>query len=412
MKIDKPSFFGASFGTLIEYYDLSIFTLFLPIFAPTIFHSSTDYQALVKGYIILFAAFIARPLGGLFFGFLGDKFSRKKALLLTIYGIAIATFLIGLIPSAQQVGILAAIILFLCKLGQFFCFGGEYSGAGIYVAEHGDKNSAGFWSSLLTATTLVGALLASLIAIILTLPNMPAYSWRFAFIIGGILGFLSALYRKKMHEPPGFKPANLQKINFSFLLKHFPLQLITFTFLGGMITIPFTTVLAFINPVLLTQHVFSKQSLMWHQAIVSFYCMVLLVLTGFVSRKIKLEILIVSALAGLVVLSYPLLTLTHNVKSSIFILLAEMGILFFNEMILGPLNAFGKTLFPTHCRYRGVAFSFSLGIALFGSITPLLESYLYSLTHNLASCAYWISSVALISLGLVYSILKRGLNCH
>ncbi len=128
--MDKQSFWGAAIGTMLEYYDYTLFLIFLPIFAPVFFQADTNYDALIEGYVILLMAFIARPLGGLVFGYFGDRIGRKRSLLMTIYGIAIATFIIGVTPSHQHIGVAAAIIILACKFVQYFCFGGSiyYSG--------------------------------------------------------------------------------------------------------------------------------------------------------------------------------------------------------------------------------------------------------------------------------------------
>src|SRR5690348_13385627 len=94
-----PSFLGAAMGTLIEYYDYGLFLIFLPLLSPVFFPAETPYQSLMKAYVILLVALLARPLGGIAFGYWGDLHGRKKALLASIYGIAIATFAIGIIPS-------------------------------------------------------------------------------------------------------------------------------------------------------------------------------------------------------------------------------------------------------------------------------------------------------------------------
>ena len=129
----KKSFIGAAIGTLIEYYDYILFITFIPILSPVFFTADSAYQSLVKGYVVLLIATIARPLGGLFFGYFGDTLGRRKALLGSMYGIAIATFVMGIVPGYATLGIWACVIIIIAKSVQLFCFGGEYNGAGIYV---------------------------------------------------------------------------------------------------------------------------------------------------------------------------------------------------------------------------------------------------------------------------------------
>ena len=221
--LTKKSFFAAALGTMIEYYDYALMSIFLPILSPLFFPSDTLYQSLVKGYFILMIAMFVRPLGGIVFGYLGDTLGRRKALLISMYGIALATLGIGVLPTYDQWGIAATVLLVFFKSIQYFCFGGEYNGAGIYVVEHAKKQQEGFASSLLTAIMLAGSLLASLMGIWFTAKSMPAWSWRIAFILGCLVGIIVIAYRKDLAETPVFKAADLKKQSSCNMFKKYPL---------------------------------------------------------------------------------------------------------------------------------------------------------------------------------------------
>lgn len=203
--ISKHSFFGAAIGTLIEYYDYALFGIFLPLLSPVFFAAETHYASLIQGYVVLLLAMIARPLGAIFFGIIGDHISRRNALMYSIYGIAIASLLIGFIPGYAIIGWCAPALLLFFKCVQAFCFGGEYNGAGIYVVEHARGKNEATWGSLLTATTLLGSLIATLLGTLLTMSIMPAGSWRIAFIAGGLFACFGIVYRRHMLESPEFK---------------------------------------------------------------------------------------------------------------------------------------------------------------------------------------------------------------
>src|SRR5579862_5369977 len=193
-RISKKAFIGAAVGTLVEYYDYALFSIFLPIVSPLFFPADSAYQSLVKGYFVFLVAMIDRPFGAAILGHLGDVYGRPKALLISMYGIALSTFVIGITPSSATIGIWALIIVMVAKAVQVACFGGEYNGAGIYVVEHAHNKNEAFVGSLLTAVMLSGALLASLLGILLTYPFMPSWSWRIAFLLGGLIGVFGILY--------------------------------------------------------------------------------------------------------------------------------------------------------------------------------------------------------------------------
>ncbi|MBA2654415.1 MAG: MFS transporter [Gammaproteobacteria bacterium] len=388
-KILRHSFFGAAFGTLIEYYDYSLFTLFLPIIAPLFFPSSSPYESLVKSFNVLLIAMVSRPLGGLFFGYLGDAFGRRKALLTSMYGIAIATIVIGFIPSYAQFGIGSIIILMIAKTIQIFCFGGEYNGAGIYVVEHAQSKNEGYIGSLLSAVTLIGSLIASVIGIIITFAFMPEWSWRIAFILGGVVGISGILYRKNLLESPHFKQADAARDNLKNMLRKFPLEIIAGGFVGGFATVPFTTVFTFVAPVLLTKGFFTNQQFMIVQSLLIALAIVTLIIAGkSADKKSPAKVMQFGSLI-LIFLSYPVFLMLDKL-SMIGFFLVSITMIVSNEILLGPSNAFLKNLFPMEYRYRGSSFSFTLGMSVFGGLTPIVENYLYQRTSHFSAASVWL----------------------
>ena len=390
----RRSFFAASLGTMVEYYDYALLGIFLPLISPLFFPAATTYDSLVKGFYAILIATIARPLGGIFFGYLGDSFGRRRVLMCSMYGIAIATILMGITPSFDMIGIWAANMITFTKAVQVFCFGGEYNGAGIYVVEHAKNQNEGLIGSCLTAMMLVGSLFATLIGVIVTLDAMPDWSWRVAFVLGGVLGILGIIYRKNLAESPHFKEAHPERDNLKALLKHYPYQLLAGVFIGGFATVPFTTVLTFMNPVLMTKDFISSQTLMLLQAFLIMVAILALVIAGkMADRKTPYRVMMFGALM-LVLLSFPLLWLVDQGIFS-FIILAQVILIVINEILLGPSNACLKNLFPMQFRYRGASISFTLGLSLLGGLTPVIENYLYRKTGCFSSIALWLMFVGM-----------------
>ncbi|OGT30354.1 MAG: hypothetical protein A3E87_01305 [Gammaproteobacteria bacterium RIFCSPHIGHO2_12_FULL_35_23] len=398
--ISKTSFLGAAMGTMVEYYDYALFALFLPIIAPIFFAANTAYASLVKGYYILMIAMIARPIGGLLFGYIGDLVGRRKALVSSIYGIAMATLAIGVIPSYHYLGFWSAILILIAKSIQLLCFGGEYNGAGIYVVEHAQGNREALLGSFLTATTLLGALLATFIGVILTLPLMPAWSWRVAFILGGLLGLWTMLYRKNLLESPNFRPAQLKAHGLVNLFKLYPRELVAGIFVGGFSTLPFTTVLIFINPVLMTQGYLTSHELMLLQCLLVIVAIGIIITAGHLADKFLPTKVMQVGVLFLAVFSYSLLRLIDSGVLSL-IIVAELLLIVFNEILLGPSNAYLKNLFSEQYRYRGASLSFCLGMSLIGGLTPVIENYFYRSTGSFGNIIWWL---LIISLGTFASL--------
>ncbi len=398
MNVTKQSIFIAALGTMLEYYDYAIFSIFLPIIAPVFFAAHSRYDALVMGFYAVLISSIARPLGGIIFGIIGDKWGRKTALLISLYGIALATFTIGVLPGYLILGAASMIILTLIRSIQMICYGGEYSGAGIYVVELAKGYKENFTGSLVSAMALVGSVIASVIGLIITAMNKDNPPWRWAFIFAGVIGVVAVLFRRHMTESASSEQL-MDKTSFRKLFLLYPYQLLAGSCIGGFITLPFTTVLSFINPMLMTQGYFNNFQFMLLQFSLSVIAVIVLLISGTAADKYTSEKIMRFAAIGLILLGVPLSFLLDS-QNIILILIAEISLIIINEMLLGPSNAYLKSIFPTDVRYRGIAFSFCLGMSLVGGLTPIIEHFLFTHTGTLVSLSVWlifISSLTLFS---------------
>jgi MHS family proline/betaine transporter-like MFS transporter len=400
MKLFKNTLFLASIGTFVEYYDSSLFIIFFPLMAPTFFPHDSLYVSLLKSYLILALSAISRPLGGVFFGYIGDYFGRKRALLSSLYGIAIATLIIGITPGIAKIGMAAIIIIVVARTVQVLSFGGEYNGAAIYAIEHAKGKQEGLIGSAVSAITLSGSLVAILLGLLITLPSMPAWTWRLSYIFGGIVGFCFIYLRKNLIESPVFKPIVNNQYNFRSLLQKFPRQLVASLFIGGFITTPFTTIFTFITPVLVSIHYLNPHQLMLIYALLTVIAIITTLCSGYLTDYFLYKKIMWWANCSMLIMSYPLLLLVDSGKLN-YILFGLIGIIVLTELFFGPSNAYLKNLFPAEYRYRGTAISFGVGYSLFGSLTPIIEYQLYNIRHHFADIYWWLF---LVSAGLLFSL--------
>jgi MFS family permease len=200
---------AAAAGTIFEWYDFYIYGSLLGVISRQFFGGVNETSAYIFTLLGFGAGFIARPFGALFFGRIGDVLGRKRAFLITISLMGLATFAMGLLPTYAQVGVLAPILLIALRLAQGFAVGGEYGGAVVYVAEHAPNEKRGLYTGWLQATASLG-LVAALLAVIITRrftgeEVFAAWGWRIPFLISIGLLAISLWVRMRLHESPVFE---------------------------------------------------------------------------------------------------------------------------------------------------------------------------------------------------------------
>lgn len=200
---------ASSAGTLIEWYDFYIFGALSTILAQKFFPDTDPTAALLSTLATFAAGFIVRPFGAIVFGRLGDIVGRKYTFLLTLILMGGATFLIGLVPSFDQIGYWAPALVLILRLLQGLALGGEYGGAATYVAEHAPRRKRGFYTSWIQTTATLGLFLS--LGVILTVRSIvgeaeftQGFGWRIPFLLSVILVIISIFIRLKMNESPLF----------------------------------------------------------------------------------------------------------------------------------------------------------------------------------------------------------------
>lgn len=191
-------------GTLLEWYDFSIFAFLTPIISELFFSNSNQYTATLFTYAVFGIGFFARPLGGVFFGQLADRYGRKKSMLLSMVMLTIATAMIGLLPTYKNIGIFAPLIMVLLRLIQGFCIGGESTGAAIYIIEMYPVKSRGVLTSFMWSAAGVGMLLGSFLTTLLfqffSTEQIKEGLWRLPFLMGLFTAVFGIYFRKKIPE--------------------------------------------------------------------------------------------------------------------------------------------------------------------------------------------------------------------
>lgn len=196
-------------GTVIEWFDFAIYGFMAPIIAVTFFAEGSRVMGLLQTFAVFAVAFALRPVGGAFFGMMGDRIGRKRVLALTVILMSGATAAIGLLPTYHAIGLWAAILLTLARCVQGFSAGGEYAGAVTYVIEHAPGHRRSCYSSWMPAATFASFALAALLSYFLTAnlskDAMHSWGWRIPFLAAAPLGLVAVYIRRRLDESPLFQ---------------------------------------------------------------------------------------------------------------------------------------------------------------------------------------------------------------
>lgn len=197
----------ASAGNLLEWYDFAVFGIFAEEIGEAFFPKSNPHTAMLESFTVLAIAFLVRPIGGVLFGHIGDRYGRERALLLTIILMASATLIIGILPTYDSFGVACTILLVLCRLMQGLAAGGELPGALVYAIESASPRHVGFFGALVQATAS-GSLLASVVRSVLhaTLGDkgIARWGWRVPFLLGSLIATATGFLRRNMRSTPAF----------------------------------------------------------------------------------------------------------------------------------------------------------------------------------------------------------------
>lgn len=394
----------AMIGVAIEYYDVSLYGYMAPILVAVFLPNIEKVSAYFYYFAFELLAAIMQIIGAHFFGKMGDAFGRKKAMYTSVIGMCIATFIITILPTFKTAGILAVLLFASSRAMQSFFLAGEYNGAAIYCLEHEpNRKKHGFISGIYGGCLVSGILLAAFVANIIN--YFGAEYFRIAYAISLILAIIAYKMRANMLETPEYlniqqKPTLLSPLN----MGHWMSAVIAISisiFFGLLYNLP-TRIFNAILPLVID---ISTNAIMTINTLLLVLYMVLLPIFGFLSDKIGVRKIVISALLGTIIFSFPCIKLISTC-AIINIIIAKAIFTVITALFAAPIHAFAQNLFATSKRYRMLSLSNGLGkfISIFIlSVTVKLVDY----QHNLDYIAYILIISALLLLINFYIHAKR-----
>jgi metabolite-proton symporter len=405
--------FASAFGTAIEHYDFFCYAITAPLVFDVLFFPKMDpVAAMIAVYATFAIGFLARPLGGIFFGHYGDKIGRKKVLTLTLMLMGVATFLIGCLPSYSMIGFWAPVLLVTMRFIQGFAFGGEYMNAVALTLENAPSEKRGFFASFVNASGPVGIILASGLIAILSMVydkhEFQEWVWRIPFLLSFVLIAIGGYVRCHVDESLLFKCAKesnkVPKVPLVTVLRSWKKS----TALACVVNMAHSS-FQYLSTIFVLGYAVKKlgmaQSGMVSATTVANVLEMLAVpIIAHYSDRIGRRPFIIGGiiLAAIWFPFYFEILLLKNVLYLTLGLVMSIGVI--HAMMFAPEAAFTAELFPTEVRVSGSSLGKQLGIILGGGCAPLIATSLMSQSISFTPVVLYFEAIAAIAfVGILFA---------
>lgn len=395
---------AGAIGSVVEYFDFGVYGYVATILATNFFVTQDPTAALLATLATFAFAFVLRPVGGVLFGHFGDRYGRKNALAATVVMMAVASGLIGVLPSYAAIGVGATVLLVIARCAQGIAAGGELGGAASFVAEHSPNARRGLFCSTTQMGALAGALLASLTVTLLNAglgeTAMNDYGWRIPFLIAIPLGAVGLWIRSRLHDTPRFAALEAKDEKASApvvdLFRHEAGPLAICVGLSVLLFAAYYVAYVYVNIHLQTVVGVEANTAFWSTTAtlaVSTACMPFF---GALSDKVgRKPVFLGATIAGLV-LPLPVFLVLESGGATAIAAHIILGLV--DSALMGVAFSTFAELFTTRVRYTGIALGFNIGAASAGGTAPYICTWLVSETGSNLAPAYFLMGAALITL--------------
>jgi MFS transporter, MHS family, proline/betaine transporter len=392
-------------GQMFEIYDFVIYGFFALAIGRTFFPSTDPIASLLSSFATFAVGFLMRPIGAMVIGWYGDRFGRRRALVVTIGLMALATGCVGLIPSYAMIGVWGAILLVVCRMLQGFSTGGEWGGAAAFLVEHAPDGRRGLIGSFQQAATALGAMSATFSAAILTsilsADSFFAWGWRIPFLIGFVLGPVGYYLRTRVAETPAFQRAEAARDLTSMPLAQ------AFTTHGWVFLAAFglSIIGCVVNYVFLvflpsfasqTLHINLSHAL-WSTTFAGIIYLVLTPVVGHWSDRIGRKPMLFACALLSFMMAYPLFLLLETHPTFLGLLVVQATAQAVLTLYTGVISTILSEMFPTNVRYTALSVSYGFAVAIFGGFAPYIATALVKLTGNPLAPSFYVMAAAVVS---------------
>ena len=399
---------AAVIGNVLEWYDFAVYAYVAVYIAKNFFPQGDPVTALLATFLTYGLGFVARPLGGIILGRVGDTHGRKTALLITIALMAIGTVMIGILPSYAAIGVAAPLLLLIARLLQGFSAGGEWGSSTAYIVEWAPAGQRGWYGSFQQTSVVAGLLLgsgiAALFTTILTTEQMDSWGWRIPFLLGGILGPVGLWMRRTIDETPAYKKVAATPVSAA--------ENQTSPWLMAGRAFGFTIVWTVCFYVLLNyMPTWSRQYLkitpaaaLWANTIGLLVLMLFIPVMGKLSDKYGRKPLLLACCVAYIVLPYPIFSYLVGGASYTELILVQILFAILISMFSGPGPAAIAEIFPTRTRSTWMTSGYALAVAIFGGFAPFISVWLISTFNSPIAHSFYLIAAAIVSTIVIWTL--------
>lgn len=404
--------FSSFLGTAVEYYDFILYATAAGLVFNQVFFSGLDPAlALFVSFGTLAVGYVARPLGGFIFGHLGDKFGRKTILVGTVLIMGIASTLIGLLPTTEQIGVWAPILLVTLRIFQGLAVGGEWGGAMLLAFENSKRESRGFASAFAYMGAPAGTILGTLVlSAMSTLPQEQflSWGWRVPFVFSAVLMMLAIYIRMQVSESRVFKDisdkaeSRKRKVPAAELFREHPRSLLIAVGSGLSGQMAQGLMGAWALSYAVQQAVLAQTEVLNMKALAGVGTIAMIIIASRLSDRLGRKRVLIWGNIAAIALAFPVMALLEMGSTAAFLLAIFLGLSVVQGFTAGPYGAFVGELFPTSVRYSGTSIGYQLASTLGAGFTPMIATALVMAGGGslwLVACL-WIcfSGMSLVSL--------------
>lgn len=396
---------AGAIGNTLEWYDFAIYGYFATSIGHIFFPKEDPVAQVLAAFGIFALGYLMRPVGGIVIGYIGDRVSRQAALTVSIAAMALPTFLVGIMPGYDVIGIAAPILLTLCRMMQGLSVGGEYTTSLIFMIESGAKNRRGLNGALGCCGAVLGILLGSAtgaaLGTVMSTESLETWGWRIPFILGLFIGLAGLWLRRHTHTDQ--KSSTDTKSPLSEIFKNHRLILVKLAGLAAFTAISFYLLFVYIVSWLELADKIAPEKALFVNTLSMIALIPIQILAASLSDRIGRKPILITATIAALIFAYPLFSGMYH-HSTLVIQMSQLGFVVIAGAYFGTMPTFMVESSPKHVRTTVVALGYNLTLGIIGGLTPAAASWMVHRTHNDLSPVIMIMGAAIVSLIAILSL--------